>query len=186
MLKLKQSAVAFASLLALVGFVTLVAPSPTRGQKPAEPVGPAKPVQVVNSPSQPMHVTGAVEVGNVVRTRPAVPPGAFSVVTGVGVVSGADPEGTSYAITSLTVANTSSGPTTAQLGATWGETSDCTSFDSITANAAGPTVTVPAGETVHLSFPQPFVLPARPGAAACLRTSLGGGAADVTVVGYRF
>lgn len=186
MIKLKQSAVALASLLALVGLVTLVAPSPTQGQKPAEPVGPVKPVQVVNSPSKPMHVTGVVDVGNVVQVQAAVPPGAFSVVTGVGVVSGADPEGTSYAITSVTVANTSSGPTTAQLGAAWGVTSDCTSFDSITSNAAGPVVTVPAGETAHLSFPQPFVLSARPGASACLRTSLGGGAAEITVVGYRF
>lgn len=171
MLKLKQSLAAFASALALVALVTLVAPSPTQGQKPNESGGPAKPVLV----------------GNVVQTQAAVPPGAFSsVVTGVGVVSGADPEGTGYAITSVTVANTSGGPTTAKLGAVWGATSDCSSFDSITSNAAGPTVTVPAGETVHLSFPQPFVLSARPGAAACLRTSLGGGEAEITVVGYRF
>ena len=168
--KLKQSLIAFASALALVGVVTLVAPRPTQGQKPNESAGPAKPVQVVN----------------VAQTQAAVPPGAFSVVTGVGVVSGADPEGTSYAITSVTVANTSSGPTTATLGAVWGETGDCTSFGGGTSHAAGPKVTVPAGETVHLSFPQPFVLSAGPGAAACLRASLGGGNAAITVVGYRF
>ena len=171
MLKLKQSLVAFASALAIVGFITFAAPRATQGQKPNEPAGPAKPVQVVN----------------VVQTQVAIPPGAFSVVmTGVGVVSGADPEGTGYAITSMTVANTSSGPTTATLGAVWGETSDCTSFGGSTSKAAGPKVTVPAGETVHLSFPQPFVLSAGPGAAACLRASLGGGEAAITVVGYRF
>ena len=170
MLKLKQPLVAFASAIALAGVVTFVAPRPTQGQKPSESAGPAKPVQVIN----------------VAQTQAAVPPGAFSVVTGVGVVSGADPEGTSYAITSVTVANTSSGPTTATLGAVWGETSDCTSFGSSTSKAAGPKVTVPAGETVHLSFPQPFVLSAGPGAAACLRASLGGGNAAITVVGYRF
>jgi hypothetical protein len=169
--KPKQSLVALASVLALVGLVTLLAPSPTRGQKPNAPGGPSKPVMV----------------GNVVQTQAAVPPGAFSsVVTGVGVFSGADPEGTSYAITSITVANTSGGPTTATLGAVWGVTGDCSSFGSITSHAAGPTVAVPAGETVHLSFPQPFVLSARPGAAACLRNSLAGGEAEITVVGYRF
>ena len=184
--KPKQLLAASALVLVVSSLVAFVMPSPARGQKPNEPVGPAKPVQVVNSPSQPLHVTGTVDVGNVVQTRAAVPPGAFSVVTEVGVVSGADPEGTGYAITSMTVANTSGGPTTASLGATWGTTTDCSSFDSITSSAAGPTVAVPAGETVHLSFPQPFILPARPGAAACLRASLGGGAAKITVVGYRF
>lgn len=169
--RLKQSLAAFASVLALVALVTLVAPSPTQGQKPNDPAGPAKPVLV----------------GNVVQTHTAVPPGAFSsVVTGVGLFSGVDPAGTSYAITSITVANTSGGPTTATFGAVWGVTSDCSSFGSITSHAAGPVVAVPAGETVHLSFPQPFVLSARPGAAACLRNSLAGGQAEITVVGYRF
>jgi len=169
-LKLKQSLVAFASVLAIVGLVTFAAPRATQGQKPNEPAGPAKPVQVIN----------------VAQTQAAIPPGAFSVVTGVGVVSGADPEGTSYAITSVTVANTTNGPTTATLGAVWGVTSDCSSFGSITSHAAGPKVAVPAGETVHLSFPQPFVISARPGAAACLRASLAGAEAEITVVGYRF
>ena len=169
--KLKQSLAAFASVFALTALVTLLAPSPTRGQKPSEAAGPAKPVLV----------------GNVVQTQTALPPGAFStVVTGVGTFSGADPEGTSYAITRITVANTSGGPTTATLGAVWGVTSDCSSFPEITSHAPGPKVAVPAGETVHLSFPQPFVLPARPGAAACLLNSLAGGEAVITVVGYRF
>jgi hypothetical protein len=116
-----------------------------------------------------------------------VPSGAFSVVLNdVGVISGPDPEGTNYAITSVTVANTSSVQTYATLGAIWGATEDCKFFSSDTTGAEGPQIVVPAGGTVHLTFPQPFVLSARPGAAACLKTSVGGADARFTVVGYRF
>jgi hypothetical protein len=142
-------------------------------------------VLVVNTETNPVPVT--VGADDVVRTQAAVPSGAFSVVlNGPGVVSGPDPEGTNYAITSVTVANTSAPQSVANIGAIWGATSDCTSFGGDTTNAVGPRIVVPGGDTVHLAFPQPFVLTARPGAAACLRVSLGGAGTTFTVVGYRF
>jgi len=112
-----------------------------------------------------------------------VPKNAFSVVTNpTQPVSGPDPGGTSYAITSLTVANHGSSSLTAFAFARWSSTTDCGSgiFSS------GPTVTVPAGETVHMSFPQPFVLSAQLTATSCLLVGHSGGSADFTVVGYRF
>ena len=202
MYNFKKSLAAFAGLLALVGAVLLISPQTGHGQNPKEPVGPTKPVEVVNSPSNPvpvtgtvsvsnlggspLPVTGTVSVGNTVQTQAGIPPGAFSVVTQGGLISGADPEGTSYAITSLTVANIDSTRAQAHVSGEWGTTSDCKVFSGASQEAAGPSVSVPAGETVHLAFPQPFVISAKPGAAACLRTSIGGGDVRVTVVGYRF
>ena len=186
MLKFKQSLIAFVSVLALVGVATLVTPSPALGQKGGPPEAAAS-SQNLKDGKTPVTVAGTVAVGNIVQTQPAVPPGAFSVVlNNVGAISGPDPEGTSYAITSVTVANTSSVQTYAVLGAVWGATGDCKSFSSDTTGAEGPQIVVPAGGTVHLTFPQPFVLSARPGAAACLGTSIGGADARFTVVGYRF
>ena len=122
-----------------------------------------------------------------------VPKSAFSV-TPIGtahdfVVSGPDPEGTNYAITSLTVVSNGSVAASAIIHGLWGDTSDCVSFAGGVQSTFGPEVRVPVGETVHLSFPQPFILSAKPGAASCLRletTELGQPALHYTAVGYRF
>ena len=118
--------------------------------------------------------------------KPAdVPKSAFSVaIDQTHAVSGPDPGGTSYAITSLTVANRSSTSVTAFAFALWSPTTDCGSGIL----SGGPSVVVPAGETVHMSFPQPFVLSALPTATSCLKVSNSGEpvAVDFTVVGYRF
>lgn len=167
---IKNSVIAFAALL-----VTLVFPISTLAQKD---------VRVVNSPSESVPVTGTINVGNTVQIRPAIPPGAFSIFTDNGKVSGPDPEGTSYAITSLTVADVGFGAAAVIVRGVWGDTSDCISFSSSTATF-GPLVKVPAGGTVHLSFPQPFILSAKPGAASCLRVE-GPVGIDYTVVGYKF
>ena len=168
MLKLKQS-LAAALLFTLAG----TAAAQTQEQKKADKTQPQD-----------------VNVTNVVPTHPGVPPGAFSVLTSTsafteGLVSGPDPEGTSYAITSFTVAHTGGSPAQGFLEGLWGSTSNCRGFTLPGAlTDTRPWVVVPAGETVHLSFPQPFVISARPGAAACLRTSTTPGLL-FTVVGYR-
>jgi hypothetical protein len=111
-----------------------------------------------------------------------VPKSAFSVVADqTQPVSGPDPGGTSYAITSLTVSNRGSASVTAFAFARWSSTTDCSGGFS-----SGPIVAVPAGETVHMSFPQAFVLSAQPSATSCLMVGHSGGAVDFTVVGYKF
>ena len=105
------------------------------------------------------------------------------------IVSGPDPEGTSYAITSLTVVNSGSIAAGAALHGFWANTSDCLSFSGEIQSTFGPEVRVPAGETVHISFPQPFILSAKPGAASCLRletTELTPPPLHYMTVGYRF
>ena len=164
------------SVVALVGLlIMLVSPVHTSAQKD---------VKVTNSPSEPVPVTGTVNVGNTVQFRPAIPPGAFSIFTETGNVSGPDPAGTSYAITSLTVADVGFGSAAVIVRGVWGDTSDCSSISNSTVTI-GPLVKVPAGGTIHLSFPQPFILSAKPGATSCLRVE-GPVGIDYTVVGYKF
>jgi len=174
--------------------VTVVFPSLIKAQSAAAPSTPGPPTQnvkVVNSPSDAVPVTGAINVGNVVKVKPDIPAGAFSVVIGVGfeVVSGPDPQGTNYAITSVTFANSSDVSTFAKIVGFWGNTSGNCIFSPTDPPQLlnGPVVTLRAGETVHLAFSQPFVLSARPGAASCLEvTSPKPDSVDATVVGYRF
>ena len=167
------------SVFAVAGvLITLILPISTHAQKD---------VKVTNSPSEPVPVTGTVSVGNVVEFKLVIPVGAFSKrTTELGlfqVVSGPDTEGTSYAITSMTVTNRGSATTAASLNGMWGNTNDCIAFDGLQVSL-GPIVELAPGQTIHLSFPQPFVLSAKPGAVSCLRgNSLG---ATFTVVGYRF
>jgi hypothetical protein len=155
---LRNSLVVFAAVLAGTGVVTFLIPSHTRG------------------------------------SSNDVPKSAFSIVREsipgqlVTVVSGPDPESTNYAITSLTVTNESeTDSATILMQGSWGFlTTGC--IASPGQDALGPKVTVSAGETVHVSFPQPFVLSARPGSISCLRLGSFGSDAPLTymVVGYRF
>ena len=115
-----------------------------------------------------------------------VPKNSFSLMTHERLISGPDPEGTSYAITSLTVSNAAGASTPALLRGLWGNTSDCFSFSDLGTQTFGPNIIVPAGETVHLAFPQPFVISAKEGAASCLRVEHNPTGVNVTVVGYRF
>jgi hypothetical protein len=62
MSSLKNSFIASISLLALIGMIALM--TPRTGQSQTEAVGPPKPVLVINSPSEPVPVTGMVNVGN--------------------------------------------------------------------------------------------------------------------------
>ena len=62
--RIKNALIAFGGLSLLIGAIALVTPRPTQGQQGGDPVGPTKPVQVVNTPSEPVPVTGTINVGN--------------------------------------------------------------------------------------------------------------------------
>jgi hypothetical protein len=83
MYKFKQSLAACAGVLALVGLVSLLTPLTIHSQTGS--VGPTKPVLVVNSPSEPVPVTGTVNVGNLggspLPVRDMDGPNAGNIVT---------------------------------------------------------------------------------------------------------
>jgi hypothetical protein len=179
---------------AMLVATTMLWPVVTLG---APQVPPSAPVTVVNTTANPVPVTGnvsgsvtitgtpTVQVTGTVETQTAIPSAAFSNSKG-GVVSGPDPAGTSYAITSVTVANGGTEPILLpSVVAAYGPTGDCVQFTGPFLTSEGPGIVIPAEGSVHLSFPQPFVLAARPGAVSCLRTSTGS-LIFVSVVGYRF
>lgn len=62
MVKFKKSLFALTGMMALIGAISLL--TPLTGQSQTNTVGPVKPVLVVNSPSEPVPVTGTVSVGN--------------------------------------------------------------------------------------------------------------------------
>ncbi|MDQ3668380.1 MAG: hypothetical protein M3410_17755 [Acidobacteriota bacterium] len=72
--RIKNSLIAFGGLSLLIGAIALVTPHPTQGQG-GDSVGPTKPVLVVNTPSEPVPVTGSitgdVNVANTVRVSDA-------------------------------------------------------------------------------------------------------------------
>jgi len=148
-------------------------------------------VAITNTPNVNVANTPTVHVSGTVQTQTGIPSGAFSLLfTGLSeqeTVSGPDPAGTSYAITSLTMANTSSiSSGVVSLIGSWGTTSDCSIVSGTVNKTFGPFVVVPANATVHLSFPQPFVHAAQPGAVSCLVVNKEVTTLAVTVVGFRF
>jgi hypothetical protein len=131
--------------------------------------------------SNPINVSGTVNVGNTVLFRPVIPEGAFSFAL-VGNVFGQVSEPTNYAITSITAFNYGSDLDGVQLFGN--ATLINVPCQQGTIQAAGPILNVRPGETVHLTFPQPFIL--RVGGPISCLTLLGGESLQVSVVGYRF
>jgi hypothetical protein len=124
-------------------------------------------------------------VGNV-PTQEGIPATQFSrrvsVFPGIpAVVSGPDPAGTHYAITSVSFGLSTVGGM-GVIGE-YGSTSDCVSGDFN--RSEGPGAGVPAQDTISMTFPQPFVIEPKSGEQSCLvaETSTNGSA---IVVGYRF
>ena len=136
--------------------------------------------------------TADVNVTNdALSVQPAVPAGAFSVVPSglLLLVSGPDPSGTGYAITSFTISNDNDTPKHVRLQAKYLASNDCAGFGGTPAvTIEGPNAVVPAHATVHLDFPQPYIFAPRSETVACL--VVGGDASgladDTTVIGYRF
>jgi hypothetical protein len=129
-----------------------------------------------------------VNVLGSVSTRPNIPTTQFSRALGLTaatVISGPDPAGTNYAITSISIANSGSTSAIANVASYYGTTSDCLSFSGAFDLTNGPVAYVPGGDTVSMVFPQPFVLTAKSGAQACLSV-LVLAPLQMTIVGYRF
>ena len=152
-------------LLALLLIVVSAVLGATALREPlAVAASPFQNVLVGNTADNPVPVkqqgTADVNVTNTLGVRPAVPAGAFSVVPSgsLFLVSGPDPAGTGYAITSFTVNNPTDTPKIVDVFAAYGNTNDCETFSGAPGiPLAGPRVVVPTGDTVHLDFPQPFV-----------------------------
>jgi hypothetical protein len=216
MKKLEKYLIVFAGQVILFGAVVLLTPYPGRGQAPPIPGAPTQNVKVVNTPSEPLPVTGSVNVtnpvtvsgsvnvanpvtvsgsvnvsnpvtvsgtvnvGNTVLFRPALPERAFSVSpSGVSFIF-RDEGTTSYAITSLTAYNPGSVTESVTLFgriANFNQPCEQALFAAI-----GPTVYARPGETVHLTFPQPYIVRI-PGPFACLTQD---GDLLLTLVGYKF
>ena len=187
--------ITFVRPLMLLTAVLLSTPADSPGQSSptARATPPPVDVTVVNTRSQPVPVIGTVNVGNTLTFRPAVPEGAFSVQPEPRVaarISGRDAVGSRYAITSLTVENTGTLPARGVLVATYGDLSpECEFADVETGlSVVGPGASVLPGDTVHLTFPQPFILSPPSGPSCLLAVTVAGSATGLrfTVVGYRF
>jgi hypothetical protein len=143
-----------------------------------------------NGPSQP-------RVGPSFTIPPVQPAGA---PTGSPLMT-PDPSGTQYAITSVTVSNAGGGaecctaePRTLTLIAvafSTAENNTCRLLHLGYVEAApGPKVTVPAQDTVHVTFPQPYITAPVNGPLVCLGATaefVTGGTAGLTwsAVGYK-
>jgi hypothetical protein len=148
----------------------------------------ANPVPVKQQGATDVNVLGSVP------THPSIPTTQFSRVLTPGgstVISGPDPAGTNYAITSISIANPTSTAVDVTVSSFYGPTTDCLFFSGPFSFTFGPSASVPAEDTISLVFPQPFVftaLTAGPGAGAqsCLRATGGTVFVRMTIVGYRF
>jgi hypothetical protein len=125
-------------------------------------------------------------VGNA-SVQAGIPATQFSAFTDAGsrLLSGPDPGGTHYAITSVTFNSHSNTGAFDLVFAEYGSTNDCQSFGQPPDSSIGPQAFVSPNETISMTFPQPFVIESRPGEAACLFTN-GQSGILITVVGYRF
>jgi hypothetical protein len=142
----------------------------------------ANPVPVKQQGATDVNVLGSVSA------RPNIPTTQFSrslSLTASTIISGPDPAGTNYAITSISFANPGSASAIANVVSHYGTTTDCHNFAGAFDLTSGPVAYVPAGDTVSLVFPQPFALTAKSGAQTCL-TVLILAPLEMTVVGYRF
>ena len=164
--------------------------------------GPLRPVEalIVNPPGQPVPVTAPVPIAvtapaplpvSIVSNRQSFtfPPVAGTLTT-QGPNAPADPSGTQYAITSVTVTNTAGVAQQLVMRAVAGEVSSsggCRLPFNVVQTAPGPLVVVPANSTVHLSFPEPFVTAAVNGTAVCLAAHADPAIINVTwsAVGYK-
>jgi hypothetical protein len=166
-------------------------------------------VTVTNPPSNPVPVTGSlnvsggltvnnpasapVPIAGVVGAIPLLPANAFTIpptqpsLSFAGSVTPPDPSGTRYAISSVTVTNPTgaSGVLIVRAEAT-AVTANCRFIFNEVASADGPTIYVPAQSTVQVTFPQPYVTAAISGPQVCLAAGgFGTVGATWSAVGYK-
>lgn len=154
-------------------------------------------VQVANDAAHAVPVapqgTVPVTVGGTVATRTEIPATQFSDVFSPGragvdaVISGPDPAGTSYAISTIAAADNTTvaggGETGVVAAAAPGNTCPTPPY-----NAAnyGPVLVDGTESTPSISFTQPYILsPPTSTDPVCLMGFIVGGAPTVSVVGYR-
>lgn len=160
---------------------------------PVEQSGTAD-VNVTNT-TVPVHEEGKpnVTVSGVVSTRPTIPAGQFSWVNGGSagnVVSGPDPAGTRYAISSITAAQdtNSIGSGTEGVLAIAAPDHTCQTDGPLFVPVTfGPFISHTEGTTYSLSYPQPYVIePPNNTDQVCLIVRSIRTGADMSIVGYRF
>lgn len=198
------------AIFASIGVISLGAASALTTTRAAHAAGTSSDaVTVINTPVQPIPVApqgtttvvGTVGVSGT-PTVNAQQSGAWSVGTAIPVtqfsrtgtasndlvLSGPDPSGTRYAISSVTLSNANASPFNFYLSANTGAL--CVGSNN---EHVGPAIVLAASQTMTIPFPQPFVLSAPAGAATdCLMARIYAtgsssviGAVLVTVVGYR-
>jgi hypothetical protein len=128
--------------------------------------------------------TQNVSVANAVTTQPALPATAFQFAASVTpdhpLIPAGLPQSGHYALTSLSAAN----PTAVQLVLALDE-QDCNNLASEVSN--GPIVVVPPGQTVELTFPQPWTLSTTAFTRQCLTISEPGAAQPyISIAGYTY
>lgn len=113
----------------------------------------------IDSATSNLHFDGAgslkISPQGTVQTQAAVPGTQFSApaVQSGETVGGPTNAGTTYAITSLVVSNQGAQAEAGTLSIQQG----CTTASQL-ADQSGPVIEVPAGGTIDVSFPQPFIL----------------------------
>jgi hypothetical protein len=129
-------------------------------------------VTVTNSATEPV----PIYVVHPVSTTPVSPGESFTIAPKqlsqvlAGGQLAPDPSGTRYAITSLTGVNPSAEPVTiiTRAIAVGGVSPDCRFAFNQEDATDGPEIRIPANDTVHIAFPQPFVTAAVTGTQVCL------------------
>ncbi len=119
-------------------------PLPVQGTVNANVTGS---VGLTGTPNVNISNTPTVQITSAVQTLTGIPAGAFSVFqfhSASSVISGPDPAGTNYAITSVTFANPESSATESALRVAYGSTSDCVHFSPLLAVIDGPHAEIPA------------------------------------------
>jgi hypothetical protein len=133
--------------------------------------------------------TANVAVAGSVATRAVIPPTQFSFRTDTAGANTprnllSDAPKTSFAISSATFINDGDVPANFLVFSQSASLSECAVLNPSTFHG-GPSATVPAHDTVHVDFPQPFVVPTTGDAPACL-DALGPSTGQLIMVGFRF
>lgn len=185
MKKLRQSLIIFAGQLLFASALTLTASHVGYSQK-----APTQ-VTVTNTSSQPVPVIGTVNIGSAIHVQPVIPDQFFNNTWNFSpyhleqIVS-SDQGGTNYAITSVTATNFATEGADVYIYAYTGDNPAPLPCVSGAYRIPGPHIYLLPYQTVHLTFPQPYVFQTKSAPYEYQCVSSVGGAATISVVGYKF
>lgn len=159
-----SAAGAMACALGLLVSTAEAAP-PEIGPVPVDVTNPVLPVEVSNADPIPVTVTSTNQGGEPFTIAPK----QVALVVAGGPLA-PDPSGTRYAITALTGVNPTAEPVSIYMRAVavGGFSPDCRFVFNQQDTTDGPEIRIPANDTVHITFPQPFVTAAVTGTYVCL------------------